>query len=146
MSRGLQDGDIQPREVQLGALSVGLGVVELPGGELGRHGQILGAEVNLAARVRRQLPDSAYMVKVPVGQQDRFQRQPQLAELVQNGVGLIARVDDAAEGTFFVVDDVAVDLIGPQSQGVHFQHRYLLIFSVCPSAGRCPESGSPGRR
>ena len=61
----------------------------------------------------------ADVVEVPVGQQDRFQRQPQLAELVQNGVGLIARVDDAAEGTFFVVDDEAIGLISPQGQSVN---------------------------
>ena len=146
VARGVEHGNVQPRQMELRAFGVGIRIVERPGGQLGGHSQILRAEVNRAARVRCQLPDGTNVVKMPVGQQDGLQRQSQFAELVQNGVGLIAGVDDTAGSTFLVVNDVAVGLISPQCQGVHVQHGCLLIVSVCPSAGRCPESGSRGRR
>ena len=120
MARGLQNRNFQPRKMQRRPLGVGIGVVKLPCGKLGGHIEIVCTQPDLTVGIRRQLPDSAHMVKVPVGQKDRFQGQSQLAELIENGVRLIAGIDYAAGSTFFVVNDVAIDLIGPKGQNIDF--------------------------
>ena len=68
MTRGLQDRDIQPRKVQRCPFGVGIRVAERPGGEIRWQSQILGAQPDLTAGVRRQIPDSPHVVKMPVGQ------------------------------------------------------------------------------
>ena len=68
MAGGADDANRQPRKVQGIPLAVGLGVVERPRRYLGRQGQLVGAEVDVAAGLGGDLLHAAHVVKMPVGQ------------------------------------------------------------------------------
>ena len=54
---------------------------------------------------------------MPVGEEDSFALQLVVLQIVQNPVGLVARVDDDAAEGFLVADDVAVGLQLADRQG-----------------------------
>ena len=75
-----------------------------------------------AAGLGGDLPYAAHVVKVPVGQQDRFHGQPQRVHLAQNLFRGVAGVDDTAGLRRTVVDDIAVGSVSPKGQRVNVQH------------------------
>ena len=86
------------------------------------------------SRSRRRSPYAAHMVKMSVGQQDRFHGQPQsLPPRSAPFPGGVAGVDDTAGLRRTVVDDVAVGSVSPKGQRVNVQHtityRVILSFS-----------------
>ena len=122
MAGGADDGNRQPRKVQGVPFVVGFGIVERPRRHLGRQGQLVGAEIDVAAGLGGDLLYAAHVVKVPVGQQNRFHGQPQGVHLVQNLLRGVAGVDDTAGLRRTVVDDVAVGSVSPKGQRVNVQH------------------------
>ena len=122
MARGLQHGDVQPGKMEPGAFRIGLGMVQDAGGELLGQRQILGADVDLTAGVRGQIPHGAHMVKVAVGQHNGLQRQPQGIQSVQNGFRVVPGINDTARRAVLFVNDVAVGLVSAHDQGMNDKH------------------------
>ena len=96
MAGGADNGDCQPREVQGVPFAVGFGIVKRPRRHLGRHGQLVGAEIDVAAGLGGDLLYAAHVVKMSVGQENRFHGQPQSLHLAQHLFRGVAGVDDAA--------------------------------------------------
>ena len=144
MAGGADDGDRQPRKMQGIPLAVGFGIVERPRRHLGRHGQLVGAEIDRAAGLGGDLLYAAHMVKVPVGQQNRFHGQSQSLHLAQHLFRGVAGVDDTAGLRRTVVDDVAVGSVIPKGQRVNVQHTityFLLGVSISCSVSRIRVTG-----
>ena len=144
MAGGVKDMDVKPGDVQQRTLGVGVGVVKLSRGKHGRQQGIFRAKEHPAAGIGGQIPHRTHMVKMTVGQQNGFESQPQGFHFGQDGIRLIARIDDTAGSGSVIVDDVGVGLVQAKGKFVDFEHKF--ISSARPSAGRCPESGSQGRR
>ena len=123
MAGGVDHGNVQPRKAQLIPLAVGVGIVQRPRRQLGRHTQIFPAEVDLTPGFGGNVLYAAHMVKVPVGQQHGFHGQAQAVHLIQYRFRVISGVDNAAGFGAVMVDDIAVGLIRAQGQGVNVQHK-----------------------
>ena len=82
------------------------GKVEVPPG----FGVVLPVQIDPGAGLLRQGLHRAHVVKVPVGQENGPAAQAVLLQVVQDGVALVAGVDDGAVQARLVGDHVAVGL------------------------------------
>ena len=137
------------------AIGIGVGIVKGSRRQHGGQGQLLGVQIDPAAGLRRQVPDSPHVVKVAVGQSNDGKLQALLFEKGQNDLRLIARVDDQTLLGPFRPDNVAVGLVVSQWEGVNLKHTHTpLRLTAYPfgrwytlhssSCGQCPSYRLPG--
>ena len=86
------------------------------------------AHIDGGAGLLRHGLHRSHMVVVPVGQEDRPAAETVLLQIVQNGVALVAGVDDGAVQGLLVGDYVAVGLQLPDRDGFD-QHIYSSFVS-----------------